>query len=114
MKATQRMGVWVAAALLGSSWVTGATAQPTPRVLRPVPGPVVPPPAYRRALAEGTRSPDGSPGAAYWRNHASYVIRAELDPATGLITGSETIRYENRSQDPLSVLALHLYLNIHK
>src|SRR5688572_2777823 len=101
------MGAWAAAALLGFLWVTGAAAQAPPRVLRPVPGPVVPPPAYRRALTEGTRSADGSPGPAYWRNRANYVIRAELDPATGRITGSETITYENRSPDPLSLLALH-------
>jgi hypothetical protein len=108
------MGAWAAGALLGFSWAAGAAAQAPPRVLRPVPGPVVPPPAYRRALAEGTRSANGSPGPAYWRNRANYVIRAELDPATGRITGSETITYENRSPDPLSLLALHLYLNIHK
>ena len=90
-------------------------AQPAPRVLRPVPGPVVPPPAYRRAVAsERTRSADGSPGPAYWRNHAAYTIRAALDPATARITGSETIRYENRSPDPLRLIALHLYMNIHR
>ncbi len=85
-----------------------------PRVVRPVPGPVVPPPSYRRALVAGTRSAEGRPGAAYWRNHASYVIHAQLDPATARITGSETIRYINRSPDTLGVLALHVYLNVHR
>ena len=117
-------GRWLACGLVAVALVptggwpalaSGAlAAQPAPRVVRPVPGPVVPPPAYRRALAAGTRSAAGRPGAAYWRNHARYQIRAELDPATGLITGSETIRYLNRSPDALSLLALHLYLDIHR
>jgi hypothetical protein len=109
--------VWAAALWfggVGALGAQGAQQQPAPRVLRPVPGPVVPPPQYRRAIAAGTRSVDGRPGAAYWRNHASYDMRASLDPATGRVTGAATIRYQNRSPDPLGTLALRLYLNIHR
>jgi hypothetical protein len=99
------------------AWVVGAPvgAQPAPSpVLRPVPGPVIPPPSYRAALMRGTRSADGRPGPRYWRNHARYDVRGDLDPATARITGSETIVYQNNSPDTLELLVLHLHLNIHK
>jgi hypothetical protein len=83
-------------------------------VLRPVPGPVIPPPFYRAALTRGTRSLDGRPGPDYWRNHARYEVRGDLDPTTARITGSETIVYRNNSPDTLALLVLHLHLNIHK
>lgn len=98
-------------------WALGVpvSAQPTvTSVLRPVPGPVIPPPFYRAALSGGTRSADGSPGPGYWRNHVSYDIRSDLDPNTAWITGSETIVYQNNSPDTLDLLVLHLHLNIHK
>jgi hypothetical protein len=84
-----------------------------PAVERPVPAPVVPPPFMRRALEAGTRSPDGSPGPAYWQNRADYEIDVRLDPASARLTGSETIRYLNRSPDDLPLLLLHLHQNLH-
>ena len=101
--------------LLGWAMVVPASAQSTAApVLRPVPGPVIPPPFYREALTRGTRSADGSPGIGYWRNHAVYDVSADLDPTTARITGSETIVYQNNSPDILDLLVLHLHLNIHK
>ena len=99
---------------LGAVYAYLKTLPPVENQVEKRPRPVVPPPQYRRAVAAGTRSVDGRPGAAHWRNHASYDMRAALDPATGHITGAATIRYQNRSPDPLGTLALRLYLNIHR
>ncbi len=83
------------------------------QAVRPLPGPVVPPPAFRAALEEGTRSEDGRPGPNYWQNHAQYRIEASLDPLEARVEGSVSIRYENRSPDALDRLLLHLHQNLH-
>ena len=84
------------------------------RLGRPIPGPVVPPPGYRRALEKGTRSADGAPGPNYWQVLSHYDIDVRLDPRTALLSGSERIRFENRSPDELRRIALQLYQNIHR
>ncbi len=83
----------------------------TPR--RPIPGPVVPPPFFRAALERGTRSPDGSPGPNYWQVYSEYDIDARLDPVSGLLSGTETVRFHNRSPLDLPSIALFLHQNIH-
>ena len=80
---------------------------------RPLPGPVVPPPAYQAAVAAGTRSPTGAPGPRYWQNRADYVIRARVDPVAKTLAGSEVITYVNNSPDALDRLHLDLTLNHH-
>lgn len=122
MSGTRRVRTWVGkAALFASATLAApASAQVAPiapavsSVLRPVPGPVVPPPWYRAAVADGTRRADGRPGPRYWTNFSTYDIRAELDPASARIIGSETIVYQNNSPDTLTQLVLDLYLNIHQ
>ena len=42
---------------------------------------------------------------------ASYDIQVRLDPAEKMLHGSETITYVNRSQQAISDLVFHLYLN---
>ncbi len=106
--------MWGGALLVLLFSAIGADAQAVARPVRPLPGPVVPPPGYRRAIERGTRTADGRPGPRYWTNHALYDIRAELDPATARITGSETIVYRNNSPDTLAQLVLHLHMNIHR
>lgn len=81
---------------------------------RPIPGPVVPPPYFRAALENGTRSPDGRPGPEYWQTYSEYEIDARLDPRTGLLSGSETIRFHNRSPYSTPVLQLFLHQNLHQ
>jgi hypothetical protein len=88
-------------------------AQEAVTLQRPIPGPVVPPPYFRRALEQGTRSADGGPGPRYWQQHATYEIDARLDPAKGLLNGRQRIIYENRSPQELQALTLHLYQNLH-
>jgi hypothetical protein len=93
----------------------GAEAQAweavTPR--RPLPGPVVPPPFFRTALERGTRSLDGRPGPGYWQVYTEYDIDARLDPSSGLLSGTQTIRFHNRSPADLPTIQLLLHQNIH-
>ena len=69
--------------------------------------------AYRRGLRAGTRSATGEPGARYWQQSVAYRIRAELDPQTTELRGSERIVYRNRSPDALATVVLNLYQNIY-
>jgi hypothetical protein len=85
-----------------------AARDTTRRWLRPVPTTQ----AYRRALAAGTRAATGAPGPRYWQQGVSYRIRAELDPRTAELRGSERIVYRNRSPDTLATVVLNLYQNI--
>jgi hypothetical protein len=93
---------------------TRISAQETVTLTRPIPGPVIPPPYFRAALEDGTRSPDGSPGPNYWQVYSEYDIDARLDPVSGLLSGRETIRFHNRSPGSLPVLQLFLHQNLHK
>ncbi len=92
---------------------TPAHAQQTITPRRPIPGPVVPPNFFRAALERGTRSPDGSPGPNYWQVYSEYDIDARLDPRSGLLAGTETIRFHNRSPSELRSISLFLHQNIH-
>jgi hypothetical protein len=60
----------------------------------------------------GTRSGSGTPGPAYWQQRADYVINAELNDQTQVLSGSETITYFNNSPEPLKYLWLQLDQNI--
>ena len=69
-----------------------------------------------RALALPTptlvRSGAGAPGPRYWQQRVDYVIRATLDTGTNVLTGSERIRYVNRSPDALEFLWVQIEQNI--
>ncbi|HSU14230.1 M1 family metallopeptidase [Longimicrobium sp.] len=69
--------------------------------------------AFRRGLAAGTRTATGEPGARYWQQGVRYRIRAELDPQSTVLHGSERIVYRNRSPDALATVVLNLYQNIY-
>ena len=58
------------------------------------------------------RTGAGHPGPQYWQQRADYDIRVALDPATHLVTGSETITYANRSPDTLRFLWMQLDQNL--
>jgi hypothetical protein len=58
-----------------------------------------------------TRTASGAPGRDYWQQRASYRIKVALDEQRHRITASQTIRYENRSPDPLTYLWLQLDQN---
>jgi hypothetical protein len=67
---------------------------------------------YTRAIARGTRTDTGPPGARYWQQWASYRLSARLDPRSAQLAGEGTIRYHNRSPDTLRRVAVHLLQNL--
>ena len=79
---------------------------------RPIPGALVVPPAFRRAIANGTRTRTGEPGPRNWVQHARYSIDASIDPATNTLTGSERVVYLNESPDTLAQIAVYLRQNV--
>ncbi|HEX7069569.1 MAG TPA: hypothetical protein VF190_02135, partial [Rhodothermales bacterium] len=87
-----------------------ASAQPA----RPIPYPVDPPNFFKAAVAAGTRTNTGEPGAAYWQNEAAYEIEATLRPSEHRLEGRQTVRYRNQSPDPLDFLIVHLRQNIQR
>ncbi|MEP7128086.1 MAG: M1 family metallopeptidase [Chitinophagales bacterium] len=66
------------------------------------------------AYASGSRSMDGNPGPQYWQNRGDYTMKINFDPATRLLSGSETIVYYNNSPDTLQQIVIHLYPNFFK
>ncbi|UCC24105.1 MAG: hypothetical protein JSU98_10235, partial [Gemmatimonadales bacterium] len=70
------------------------------------------PHAYLDALSEGTRSRSGAPGATYWQQRVDYDIRTRLHPEEARVSGSEVIRYQNRSPDTLTEIWLNLPQNV--
>lgn len=66
-------------------------------------------PEVVQAYEAQTRSANGEPGPAYFQNRSDYQIRARFDPESGLLTGKESIVYQNNSPDSLQKLVLRLY-----
>ncbi len=93
------------------------TSRPAPTPAppeRPIPHPISPPPDYRAAVANNTRSQAGRPGPDYWIQEAAYRLRASIDPLTKRLTGTGEIVYTNNSPDTLENLHLELVQNFHK
>lgn len=61
-----------------------------------------------------TRIASGAPGKDYWQQRASYHIKVALDEQRHRISATGTIRYENRSPDPLSYIWLQLDQNMYE
>ena len=68
----------------------------------------------KEAYAKGTRSMDGKPGKNYWQNHGKYTIALQVNASTKIVSGTETIVYENNSNDTLKNLRIRFVNNIHK
>jgi hypothetical protein len=68
--------------------------------------------SFRDAVAAGTRTLAGVPGARYWQQRVDYSLQVTLDPQTARLTGQGTIRYHNRSPDTLHVAVLRLHQNL--
>ena len=98
------------AVLLLALGAGGALAQDAPR---PRPYPVMPPPAFERAIENGTRTATGEPGPNYWQNTAAYDIDVALEPATRTVRGEGAMTYTNHSPDSLGFLILKLRQNVH-
>ncbi|MBB4634344.1 hypothetical protein FHS01_000350 [Longimicrobium terrae] len=72
------------------------------------------PRSIRQAFNEGTRSPDGRPGAKYWQNRGRYDITITATPPNRTVRGTQTITYVNNSPDTLPALVFKLFMNIHR
>ncbi|MFH7013466.1 M1 family metallopeptidase [Flavobacterium sp. FlaQc-52] len=68
----------------------------------------------KEAYENGTRSMDGKPGKKYWQNHGKYTIELTVNADTKLVSGTETIIYENNSNDTLRNLPIRFVNNLHK
>jgi len=66
----------------------------------------------RRAWAAGTRDATGRPGPNYWQLRTDYTIHARFDPATGRVSGRESVVIHNTSDTPMSSVHLRLDQNI--
>ena len=91
-----------------------ATLNASAQTSRPIPYPVLPPPAFEKAIENGTRTTTGLPGDTYWTNTADYTIAVSLSPETKQLSGAQTIRYYNNSPDELGFVMVHLRQNLHK
>jgi hypothetical protein len=89
-----------------------ARAQDSAAAPRPGVRPVPVPSGFQRAVRAGTRTDAGRPGPGYWQARVRYDIRAELDPATATLTGSERIVWHNASPDTVRIMVLNLYQNL--
>jgi hypothetical protein len=58
------------------------------------------------------RTGSGAPGPNYWQQRADYVINAEVDDNTQMLTASETITYYNNAPEALTFLWLQLDQNV--
>ena len=72
----------------------------------PLPSPI------REAYENGTRDFSGRPGPNYWQLQTDFKIDVSLDPATHMLSGSETIVIHNTSPDALDRIVLRLDHNI--
>ena len=68
----------------------------------------------RKTYKNETRDYRGIPGKNYWQNRSDYVIKAELNPGTAMVSGSEEITYYNNSPDTLKIIVLRLYADVFK
>jgi hypothetical protein len=66
----------------------------------------------QRAFAAGTRDSTGRPGRNYWQLWMDYTIHASLDPATSVISGTETTVIHNTSPMPMTSIQMRLDQNI--
>lgn len=67
-----------------------------------------------KAIASGTRTLDGKPGANYWQNKGKYDMQIKVTPETLIVSGTETIDYTNNSPDTLKMLAIRFVNNVNK
>lgn len=68
----------------------------------------------KEAYEKGTRSTDGKPGKNYWQNHGKYTMDITVDAKTKVVSGTETIVYENNSNNSLDNLVIRFVNNLHK
>lgn len=98
--------------LITKSWLVALLS--VPLFPTPVSQSLYMPRNVKQAFKNGTRSPDGRPGANYWENHGRYSIALTVMPPDRAVKGTEQISYSNNSPDTLRSLVIKLFVNIHK
>jgi hypothetical protein len=68
----------------------------------------------KEAYSNASRSKDGKPGKKYWQNHGKYTMEISVDPTTKMVSGTESIVYENNSNDTLKTIVIRFVNNLHK
>lgn len=68
----------------------------------------------QKAMEDGSRTTNGSPGKNYWQNKGQYDMDIKVTPETRMVSGDETINYSNNSPDTLKVLVIRFVNNVHK
>ena len=68
----------------------------------------------KEAYSKGSRSKDGKPGKNYWQNHGKYAMEITVNPDTKIVSGTESIVYENNSKDTLKTMVIRFVNNLHK
>lgn len=69
---------------------------------------------FLKAVENGSRTLNGTPGENYWQNSSDYFIKVKIHPTEKLLEGSQRIVYYNNSPDSLNSIYLRLYQNIQK
>jgi hypothetical protein len=64
------------------------------------------------AFRAGTRDSTGRPARNYWQARTDYTINARIDPATSVLSGSETIVVHNTTSQAMTEIRLRLDGNI--
>lgn len=67
-----------------------------------------------KAYEYGTRSFDGKPGEKYWQNSAEYKIKANIEPESKLLRGSQSVVYYNNSPDTLKEIVFNIVQDLSK
>ena len=102
----------LAAARLSAQTTAGGTQSSASRIPeRPVRRDIPMTRMIQRAFAAGTRDSTGRPGRNYWQLWNDYKINASLEPATGIVTGRETVTIHNNSDSVMRALVLRLDQN---
>jgi hypothetical protein len=57
---------------------------------------------------------NGDPGPKYWQNRADYLLKANIDTVTKVLSSTENITYTNNSPDALQFLWLQMDQNTYK
>ncbi len=60
------------------------------------------------------RNLDGTVGKNYWQNRVKYKIKAEFRPDSGIIKGTETIVFYNKTGERLHNIVLNLYPDLYR
>ncbi|HTR20442.1 MAG TPA: M1 family metallopeptidase [Gemmatimonadales bacterium] len=107
----------VAALFLAVAWQQPTAAQAPAPAPRPLPVGVPDTSPFRRLelpAATTIRTGAGAPGRDYWQQRVDYSIKAQLDTTTHTVSGTETVRYKNRSPDSLRYVWFQVDQNIYQ